>query len=264
MIRIQCPGCERTLQIKDTSAGEVKACPACGKKFRVPKAPANSVSVRPAADRKPARPAPPPDEDEVYEDLEVVAGPAEAEEEEGIQEKPRPSQARKKSRSADYEEVDEPDDRPRRRKTRKRRIRFLEDKEESADVFSWVSPFMLCVAGIFLGWCVLSGLSLFIPQGTGVLIGTGLCVAIAGRIWILFIASQEGDLRNVLIIPFYEIIFVINNIGETWKPCILNVVGILMLITGGILWAIHDAQEDFRPEPVPIHHHHHPLDDLDH
>lgn len=263
MIRIRCPGCERTLTIKDASAGAVKECPACGKKFRVPRAASNSDSVPPATDRKSSRPSSPPDEEEVYEDLEVVApNPRQADEEEGIQEKPRPSQAGRKSRSVDYEEVDESDDRPRRRKTRKRRKRLLVDKEEGIDVFSWVSPFMFCMAGLVLSWFVLTALALLIPRGTSVLFGTGLCVTISGRIWLLVMASHEDELRNCLIIPFYEIIFIFNYISETWKPCVLYAIGILMLLTAGLLWVIHDVQDEFHHNPAPIHHHH-PMEDLD-
>ena len=161
MIRIPCPGCDKTLRIPDAMAGRAVACPQCKHKFRVPEFDEPMESHEDADERistapptrpgKPRKPLPPEEEDD--EPLPKIKRSRAEEDEEA-----------RDADNLESEPAEEPD-RPRRRGkgSSRRRRRSLSRFEDEDDYGSDKRPhrggliLTLGIVSIVLACCPLGG-----------------------------------------------------------------------------------------------------------
>lgn len=61
----------------------------------------------------------------------------------------------------------------------------------------------------------------------------GLAIAAVGNLWIIALCFQTGFFWGLgaLFLPPVGLIFCVLNIGETWKPLLLAVVGFVLLVS---------------------------------
>jgi hypothetical protein len=131
-------------------------------------------------------------------------------------------------------------DRPRRR-PRKRPRRREEDEDEEqrsspfrGDLIPGISNFITLLIVLGATWVLLGGLALLLPPLGGLLAFVGLILATGGQIWFLIVAFQEDFMAGILclFVPFYALYFLITNLETAGRAFLINVVGMLMLITG--------------------------------
>jgi hypothetical protein len=119
--------------------------------------------------------------------------------------------------------------RPRRKKHR-RRNRSL------GEVFASLSfPMLLaCLLGITI---VLIGLQFVFRPFFFVTMLLGLALLLFGRIWFLLLAFRDSVLMGLgcLLVPFVDLVFLIRNWHETWRPFTLNWTAILLMFLAGLL-----------------------------
>jgi hypothetical protein len=87
---------------------------------------------------------------------------------------------------------------------------------------------------------VMAALSVVVPEmGLFMMIGGGVVLVIA-RIWVRTVAQQEDYTQGlmVLIVPFYELYFMITRWEDCKTPFFLMVGGTLMAIVGVIFFII--------------------------
>jgi hypothetical protein len=65
----------------------------------------------------------------------------------------------------------------------------------------------------------------------------GAILALVGGIWFLVLAFQESALWGIgcLLCGIVQIIFLIRNIHETWKPFLIQIIGAILLGIGGAM-----------------------------
>jgi hypothetical protein len=271
MIPMYCPHCERRLKVNPSAAGQIVNCPGCSKRFRIPAAlepeeeeerPSTAVRTRPAA--PPGRRPPPPQEPEEAEeeqDFEVVDEPPprkrlragqQEEEDEDFEVVEEPEERPKKRRPAaideeeeerprkrrrveeDYEEEEEEEERPRKKRRKKRR----RSSSSGGELIPGLSNFAAMLIGIVVVWLLLAGVSLAVPPLAFLLVMAGGAIGFAGGIWLLIVAFQDDAMKGVLclVVPFYALIYVIQNLDTAGRPFLLSVIGNVMMYSGfGIL-----------------------------
>jgi hypothetical protein len=255
MIRIKCPKCEKNLAVDDSKAGGIAVCPGCKQRFRIPGArtekPARPEGIQarppapkkePAADapRPPARKALRPEESWEREDSSPYV----------IEKEPEPPVRKRRRIPDDEDEEDDEEDyvrRPvKRKKKKKKRSSGL-----SGELLPGVSVYMALMGGLAIVWLAL-GVLMLIKAELGILaILVGLPVFLVGRIWFLVVAYQEGGISYVFFF-FYQLKLLFENWAAAGKPFLVEIVGWLMMLTGGIGLSMAGAREHHvRAAPVP-------------
>lgn len=81
----------------------------------------------------------------------------------------------------------------------------------------------------------------------------GLLVALAGGVWFLVVAFKEHILWGLgsLLVPFVSLVFLIMHFGKSWRPFVVQVLGILIMIPGMIGMAAQ-AEQVRGQQMVPI------------
>jgi hypothetical protein len=229
VIQVKCPKCREVVRLDDDLAGGVGTCTECGQKFRVPTPKATSqISARPPA----AGPRPKAEEPE--EDEDVLAEVDEEEDEADTKPKKR------KARRADEDDDEDDEDRPRRRRRRRR------PKKWSGELIPGVSMTVTAFLAVLLVWLVLAGVAILpVPVVSGAalsgLVLLGLALIVGGRIWLVVLAFHCDQYTGcmVLFFPFYSLRFVAENQDDAGKPFLLFLIGILMVISAGVVAAVH-------------------------
>lgn len=67
----------------------------------------------------------------------------------------------------------------------------------------------------------------------------GMLVSVVSGIWFLIIAFSESILWGLgcMFIPFVGLIFLCLNFSDTWKPFVVNLVGVAMAFAGFMIGA---------------------------
>jgi len=246
MIRFECVSCAAVLRVTDDKAGKVAVCPKCKTKMQIPEpagangdgeeqeAPASQKRVQSLVSAAPRQ-------------HRLDAGPP-VSQENTDEDEPSDEQSEEND---DGDRDDE--DRPRKRKRRRRRRRRSSSGSGSAfEMF--VNPFTIGLA-VGLGlWIIFVGLHLVgVPIAGLLAIGVGVLVAAVGRIWFLSIAFSDDSTVGymVLWVPFYELYYVVSNFAETWKPYVLNFVGIGLALGALCLGGLSSMMDDEMPQGPP-------------
>jgi hypothetical protein len=143
-------------------------------------------------------------------------------------------------------EEDDPPDialparKPPRRKSFKRRAQ----KNILIDYYNYFNDSFGIAGFVMLGLLVVWFFGLMgtclLPPAMILLIGVGILAVIGGHIWLVVIGFQESTMAGLLVlagpaIPFVGgllvLIYAIMNIGETWKALLLQLIGILIIIS---------------------------------
>jgi hypothetical protein len=278
----------------------VGAC-SCGAKFRIPAAPAAAKVVRraapkddddddiveavevvrgpkPAARKQTGPKPPPPDEDEDEgvavvrkkpiappKPVEPVGGGA-ADDDDGstpygVVKDPEPPPEKKRKKSADDE--DEDIDLIGIDKEYLKRKKKIKKKHKQSE--KWIPGVPNVVIGllvIFLFWAGLGVAAVKWPDPMALaLFGFGAFIACFGRIWFLKVAWEEGEIAYVLIIPFYSLYFAVVHWESSWKPLLVQMFGVAIMVSAvplGVLGALlgdgdfGDFGDEARRRAVPV------------
>ena len=159
---IQCPGCQRKLNVPDTFLGKRVKCPSCGEGFQASQTPPESEDpkkakppLKEAIAPAPKRPASPPSSKKVEEEPET-----ETEHEYEEEAEPKPKSRR---RSQDDEDEEE-DERPARRARRRRRDDDDSDEDYARPRRRRIQPhrgglvLTLAIVSMVVSCCALGGL----------------------------------------------------------------------------------------------------------
>ncbi len=199
MLRLICPGCDKTLAVPDARAGTEGTCPACRERFLIPAAP-------------PPAPPPPPVRP-VAARLRVVVAPAE-------------------SSPLDREEDDEFEERVRRPKSpgRRRKRSRKADREPSA----WYLGFQGALLGVGVLTASLLVLSLIHWAVAVLLILGGWAVALAGAMWFYVEAFRESPTEGLMcmFMPFYALYYTVTRFAALKRPLLLQLVGVGIQLLG--------------------------------
>jgi hypothetical protein len=215
-----CPECRKTV-IRDAKEEKANVCPFCGGPMRVREPPPPLVE---AVQTEP-RPAPP-----------AAARPA------------RADAAPRKKKPADRDRPDEP---PRRKRRRRK-----ERPSAWAEIFDYPTIiYLACTGAAVLAWLVLIGVSLAAVHLGVAIIWFGAAVFLTGMVWLYIGALRDMDLPaigpgmggagmalvlggcavlliRVLVILVYGVLYTISNPYVAWKPALLTLLGIVMVISG--------------------------------
>jgi hypothetical protein len=133
-----------------------------------------------------------------------------------------------------------PEAKEHRRKLRRRRLDrkrsenpVVEYWNRFRDYFGAIGFVLIGVAALWLfGMC----LTVAFPPSLILMLALGIGLCVTGHIWLLVIAFQDSPTTGMLciFIGLYLWIFALMNIGETWKPLLLYVLGIFVMITGAV------------------------------
>ncbi len=167
MPRMRCPGCQRILQVEESSRGDTVRCPLCRRLFGVARRPEDDEPLDAAApyqlknEPDAPRPVPPPGEED--------------------------------------------DDRPPIRRSRKRRRR--KGEADLPDFLAqWNLDKILLVGSVGL-WFVLLGLALMQNGFSIGLFAAGLVLVLLARVWASLAASEEGGSGCLMLLsPWYYLI----------------------------------------------------------
>jgi hypothetical protein len=210
--------------IADAKEAGAKVCPFCGAALRLREPPpltAEAVQTEP-------RPAPPA--------------------------APRPGAGRPGAPPRDKKPADrERPDVPQRRRRRKRR----RPPESWAETFDYATiVYLASTAVVVFIWLVLVGVSLATAYHLGIpLLWYGTAVFLVGMVWLYIGALRDMDLPavgpgmggagmamvlggcavlliRVLVILAYGVLYTISNPYVAWKPALLTLLGIFILISG--------------------------------
>jgi hypothetical protein len=239
MIRLDCPGCDKKLNVRDELAGRTVRCPQCKTTFRAPEPeppdeglPEERSTARPS--RKP-QPQPRPQRRPIEED----------EDREAITERPLPRgkrrpagededgdrEAARRGRRRGDDEEDFEDDEPRRRPAPKRKKKRRGG--DAAGLISGIEPFYWGLIGVGVFW-LLTLIPTFVwPAFSMVPLVLGWLLAVAGGIWFLMVAFQDSALAGVLclLVPFYSLYYLITHFEETKRPFFVQLLGCLLVMT---------------------------------
>jgi hypothetical protein len=223
LLRFRCPHC------RDSSTAEPGAeiifCPTCGKPVRLSK-------PKPKTKAKAAR-AP------VEEGIEDVIEVPEA----------SPPPVRRKPGPENPWETEDRPPRPRRRRSRRR---VEEEPSGGFWPFDYVSGYMVSLLGLGLLAIVLVPVSCVFPPAGAVCMVIGFIANVAGAIWILMLAARDGEVMLVLLVPFYGLFYILQNLGEAGKPFLLQVVGSFMIMGGAVsVGAYAEPRHPRRLEATP-------------
>jgi hypothetical protein len=224
MLRLLCPGCDKTLGVPDALAGKPSTCPACGLRFLVP------------ADLEP-EPAPPPRP-------RAAARSARADEDDREE---RPARRRPRDEEDDdepvargrrvYEDEDDEDyDRPARKSRRKPTRR---KSRSGGGLPDWYRGPLGRLAENAVVTLLLVGLALVSPMaGGGLLAAWGFVVMMAGTIWFLVLAAKEGvdQLLLNLFIPFYSLYYAVSRWDDVKHPVTLYLIGVAQYLVGAFVF----------------------------
>jgi hypothetical protein len=138
-------------------------------------------------------------------------------------------------RQSDFDDDDdEPENRPIRKKKRKKKRRR---SSESTKVFGAIDPFLLGMIGVAV-FSLLTLIPAFIwPAAAIIPIALGNIIGLGGGIWFLVVAFMDDTMSGILClcVPCYSIVYLIQNVEETWRPFALQVFGIVLeLVAVGI------------------------------
>lgn len=153
------------------------------------------------------------------------------------------------------DELEEPDEAsdmapPVRKAPRRKSLKRRAEKNVLLDYWNYYNEtfgiagfVMLGLAGIWffglMGTCLL-------PQAMIALVVVGVLTYYGGYIWLVVIAFQDSALAGLLllagaIIPFVgllSLIYVIMNIGQTWKALLIELMGILMMVSAILAYVL--------------------------
>jgi hypothetical protein len=139
----------------------------------------------------------------------------------------------KRSRSDDYDDYD----RPRRRRRRRRRQSGL-GFQLPTQLIPGISNFMALLVLLGAIWLLLGGVALLAPPLGVFLVLLGILLSTVGRVWFLVIAFQDDLMTGLLclLVPLYDIIYLINNQDSAGPPFLVNLIGIMMAFSG--IWLV--------------------------
>jgi hypothetical protein len=246
MIRVQCPGCDSKLAIKDIYAGKLILCPKCKNKMRLPEletededeAREERISAASRVESPPRRPRRRVEEDDEEDERPVRPrrrriDDDDEERSEHITEDERPARPRRRRINDDEDrlEVDEP--RPRRRKERKRRRRREAEGWSISDV-NWTN-WLLIGLGIvaLLGFASVAAAFAF-PLFMIIPVCLGGLLMFVGYVWFVIVAFQDDAIQGVLcmLIGIYRVYYLITNFDEVKIPFLIEVVGAILFVGG--------------------------------
>jgi hypothetical protein len=175
---------------------------------------------------------------------------------EAVQTEPRPAPAAPRAKKPAEGDRTEAPPRRRRRKRRRPSAEGVPESDERQGFFDYATIVYLIstVVAVFI-WLVLMGVSLAAQLGGVPLLVYGTAVFLTGMVWLYIGALQEMDLPAVgpgmggagmamvlggcavllirlLIILAYGVLYTISNPYVAWKPALLTVLGIFILISG--------------------------------
>ncbi len=80
----------------------------------------------------------------------------------------------------------------------------------------------------------------------------GLLIALAGGIWFLVIAFQEHLLWGLgcLLLPFVSLVFLLMHFGKTWRPFMLQVLGLIIMVPASLSMAGEVRNQMMVPVPT--------------
>jgi hypothetical protein len=150
----------------------------------------------------------------------------------------------------------------RRERALAQRRRKKRSREFSGSLIPGLSNFAALLAGLGLLWLVLGGLTFAFPLMGIAAILVGLAVSACGGIWFHVVAFQESVAAGLmcLFVPFYALFFLFTNLDRAGRPFLVNMVGSVILLTGGVVMAFRLDKESLRNSvpsrqaPTPITH----------
>ncbi|HEY3789330.1 MAG TPA: hypothetical protein VGL71_10770 [Urbifossiella sp.] len=238
MIRLICPGCDKTLQVNDNLAGRAVACPSCKTKFQVPQA-------EPPDDEPPSRkPAPPPRNTTTKPSSEADRDPPRRKPRDDDDDDDRP-----RSRRRDNDEDDEDDDRPRRRRrdlddddddddddrprsrAKKKKKRRARSGGDGGGFSSWsISSKVVSISAAFCFVCLL--FSFLWPPIFFAALGLSYILMFAGGIGMLIVAFNDDVMQGILclLVPFYSLYYLITHFEECKQPFLIQIGGLLLMM----------------------------------
>jgi hypothetical protein len=141
---------------------------------------------------------------------------------------------------ADPPDITQPVRKPPRRKSFKRRAQ----KNILIDYYNYFNDSFGIAGFVMLGLLVVWFFGLMgtclLPPAMILLIGVGIMAVLGGHFWLVVIAFRDSTMAGLLVlagpaIPFVGgllvLIYAIMNINETWKALLLQLIGILIIIT---------------------------------
>ena len=208
VIRLICPGCEKTLKVNETQAGKIITCPACKTRFQVPQP---ELDEHPPP--KPSRRVTAAAVDE--EEAEEKPRRKRHDKEEDDEDKPRRSRR-------DEEEDEEPRPRPRAKK-KKKKLR----SRQGGGFAEWglITQVLVISAAI---WAISFALGFVWPPLMFVALGVGAILTIVGGIMFLIVVIQDDIIQVILcfFVPFYSLFYLITHFDECKQAFFIQMAGI--------------------------------------
>lgn len=236
MVSVQCPECDVKLRLSDTAAGKVVACTRCQARIRVPACsfePPNDgleERIKPASGAASGRRVSAPVGDDDEDDRRSPRRRRDEDHEDDEVSRVPPSLRKSKGRGRD-DDYDDDDDRPARSRrkapSRRRRSTSMNPFRLFAGMDSLISSFVVLgtLAFITLPVMLLWKYYFFVPVSVA-------CLAIVfANLWFLVLAFRDSPATGILVllVPFFNVIFLIKNFGETCRPFFLSLVGMAVL-----------------------------------
>jgi phage FluMu protein Com len=154
---------------------------------------------------------------------------------------------------------DEAEEAPRRKKKRRRPVTVPdEDDDLNEPILSeprTVRPdaFLYAMGGLVIVALALAGMSRAWPEAAYWLTGLGFVTALAGAGWVMHAASEDGislwvffsgngPMMIILVfvqlvaLPVFTLVYLVLNVGNAWKPALLEFVGAGLFAAGVALW----------------------------
>jgi hypothetical protein len=151
---------------------------------------------------------------------------------------------RRRRAAADEEE------RPRRRTPRRKKKRR---RSSSGELFGGVSTPLGVVLGV-VGLClVLAVVAIFVPAVALVPVGLGALLTLVGGVWFLIVAFSDSAVQGLLclLIPFYNLYYLITHFEECKQPFFLQLIGVGMITVGNCAGGIGAARQGIPQMPPP-------------
>ena len=219
MIRIPCPGCDKTLRMPDSLTGRTVACPQCKTKFRVPPLGATqdadeqaeaAPSKTPTA-RKPGKMRPPVEAESQrpVKRSQKLLEEEELEELDNLEEIEEPAKKKLRGRRAD-DEADREEQHHRPSRKRKKKLR-AKGANRWVEWWAGLSPFGKFIGGAVAACVVLALLSVFFPPLALIPMVLAVAMVLIGQ-WMLIVAAFQDSAAvglAYLIVPLFPLYFII-------------------------------------------------------
>jgi hypothetical protein len=133
-----------------------------------------------------------------------------------------------------------------RRKRARKRVEYSNAFLENWHYYTGgLGAMVYVILGLLGLWGLATVVSVALPKAAMVFVSVGFFIYLGGYIWLIIIAFQDNPTSGMLIVAgtlcwiaqLFSIVYIIMNIGETWKALILIFGGLAIFITAIIAGA---------------------------